>query len=58
MLYLSKDLGKTFSLVSACLCLKESQTFVARQNYVVQFSWGDPAMNQQDHGLSFGCFET
>lgn len=33
MLYLSKDLGKTFSLV---------------QNYVVQFSWGDPAMNQQD----------
>ncbi|CAK8989334.1 unnamed protein product [Durusdinium trenchii] len=33
MLYLSKDLGKTFSLA---------------QNYVVQFSWGDPAMNQQD----------
>jgi len=32
-LFLSKDLGKTFSLV---------------QNYVVQFSWGDPAMNQQD----------
>lgn len=32
-LFLSKDLGKTFSLV---------------QNYVVQFSWGDPTMNQQD----------
>jgi len=33
MLYLSRDLGKTFSLV---------------QNYVVQFSWGDPSMGQQD----------
>lgn len=33
MLYITKDMGKTFNLVTS---------------YVVQFSWGDPAHEQQD----------
>ncbi|CAE8665142.1 unnamed protein product, partial [Polarella glacialis] len=33
MLYLTKDLGKTFTLVSS---------------YVVQFSWGDSSQKQED----------
>jgi len=33
MLYLTKDLGRTFTLVTS---------------YAVQFSWGPPAVNQQD----------